>query len=115
MYNIFELCDPAFIYFLLMSIIICIDIYKQNFDKAIVKILPLFIVTYILSYLCNTRFFILSYIFIFLPLIITTLSISYLLLKKGNLTTDEDINNENTVAIDKYNIINSNNPHGYES
>ena len=94
---IFTLCVPAFTYFLLMLTIIIIDLYNSQYNLALLKASGTILIVYMLELICNTKYTLLSYIFVFFPLIITMMSVLYL-------------QNYSYHLYDQYNFY-----HGYES
>lgn len=76
---IFDLCIPSFSYFLIMVIIIVIDITRGMYELALVKSIGTIVVTYLLNILCSMDLSFIAYIFVFYPLIITTVAIFYLM------------------------------------
>ena len=75
-----SLCAPSLIYIGFSIILIIIDIYKGIFSKAFVKFIVMIIISTILNILCNLGYTIISWILVFIPIIMMTL-ISTLLLK----------------------------------
>lgn len=84
-FNIFQLCTPAFVYFLLMLIIIIIDIFNLDYSSVIIKSIGTVVITFLLNLLCTKNLSIIAYIFVFYPLIVTSLSMLYILLNTNNL------------------------------
>jgi hypothetical protein len=76
---IFDLCIPSFSYFLIMVIIIVIDITRGMYELALVKSIGTIVITYLLHILCSMDLSFIAYIFVFYPLIITTVAIFYLM------------------------------------
>jgi hypothetical protein len=76
---IFDLCIPSFSYFLIMVIIIAIDITRGMYELALVKSIGTIVITYLLHILCSMDLSFIAYIFVFYPLIITTVAIFYLM------------------------------------
>ena len=76
---IFDLCIPSFSYFLIMVIIIVIDITRGMYELALVKSIGTIVITYLLNILCSMDLSFIAYIFVFYPLIITTVAIFYLM------------------------------------
>jgi len=76
---IFDLCIPSFSYFLIMVIIIVIDITRGMYEPALVKSIGTIVITYLLHILCSMDLSFIAYIFVFYPLIITTVAIFYLM------------------------------------
>ena len=75
---IFDLCVPAFTYFLLMLTIIIIDLYNNYYNLAILKTTGTILVVYMLQLICGTKLSLLAYIFVFFPLVLTIMSMIYL-------------------------------------
>ena len=84
-FNIFQLCNPAFAYMLLMLLIIIIDLFRMNIILAIIKLFITAIITFLLNLLCTKNLSIISYIFVFFPLIITSISMIYILFYTGKI------------------------------
>lgn len=107
---IFDLCVPAFTYFLLMLTIIIIDLYNNQYYLAILKSSGTILVIYMLELICNTKYSTLSYIFVFFPLTITIISVLYLQKYSSSRQSDGSPNEVEVHLYDQYNFY-----HGYES
>lgn len=83
--NLFNLCTPAFAYLLLMLLIIILDLFRKNITLAIIKLVFTSVITFLLNLLCTKNLSIVSYIFVFFPLIVTTISMIYILFYAGKL------------------------------
>ena len=89
--NIFNLCLPAFVYLLIILIVVLIDISKNNFRLGIFKLIGGVIITFLLNILCSKNLSLISYIFVFYPLIITTLSMIYVMFYTGTFSISNNI------------------------
>tara|TARA_B100001063_G_C16651436_1_gene496201 strand:- start:645 stop:1004 length:360 start_codon:yes stop_codon:yes gene_type:complete len=108
---IFDLCVPAFTYFLLMLTVIIIDLYNNQYNLAILKASGTILIVYMLELICKTKYTILSYIFVFFPLIITMISVLYLQNYSSYLTRVHSKPDKiEQYLYDQYNFY-----HGYES
>jgi len=74
-----NLCTPALIYLIFSVTQITIDIFKKDYNVALVKFFVAFIFTILLNHLCNAGLGIVSWIIVFLPFILMSVIVSYIL------------------------------------
>ena len=74
-----SLCAPALLYLGFSLTQIVIDVFTNQFNKAIVKFIIMIIFTIILNMLCNKGLSIISWIVVFLPFIMLTYITSIIL------------------------------------
>jgi len=67
-----NLCTPALIYLIFSITQITIDIFKKDYNVALVKFTVAFIFTILLNYLCSSGLGIVSWIIVFIPFILMT-------------------------------------------
>jgi hypothetical protein len=73
------LCTPALIYLLFSVTQITIDIFKRDYNVALVKFAVSFIFTILLNYLCSSGLGIVSWVIVFIPFILMSVIVSYIL------------------------------------
>lgn len=78
-----KLCPPALIYIVYSLIQIIVDTSKGLYNTALVKFFVSIIFTYFLNYLCETGLGVISWIIVFIPFILMTVVIAFLLLFMG--------------------------------
>jgi rRNA processing protein Gar1 len=74
-----SLCTPALIYLLFSATQITIDLFKRDYNVALVKFTVAFIFTILLNYLCSSGLGIVSWIIVFIPFILMSVIVSYIL------------------------------------
>ena len=74
-----NLCTPALIYLIFSITQITIDIFKKDYNVALVKFTVAFIFTILLNYLCSSGLGIVSWIIVFIPFILMSVIVSYIL------------------------------------
>ena len=74
-----NLCTPALIYLIFSVTQITIDIFKKDYNVALVKFFVAFIFTILLNHLCKAGLGIVSWIIVFLPFILMSIIVSYIL------------------------------------
>jgi hypothetical protein len=74
-----SLCTPALIYLLFSVTQITIDLFKRDYNVALVKFTVAFIFTILLNYLCRSGLGIVSWIIVFIPFILMSVIVSYIL------------------------------------
>jgi hypothetical protein len=74
-----NLCTPALIYLIFSITQITIDIFKRDFNVALVKFSVAFIFTILLNYLCQSGLGIVSWIIVFIPFILMSVIVTYIL------------------------------------
>src|SRR5210317_313933 len=74
-----SLCTPALIYLLFSVTQITIDIFKRDYNVALVKFAVAFVFTILLNYLCSSGLGIVSWIIVFIPFILMSVIVSYIL------------------------------------
>lgn len=73
------LCTPALIYLLFSITQIVIDIFKKDYNVALVKFAVAFIFTILLNYFCKAGLGIVSWIIVFVPFILMSVIVTYIL------------------------------------
>jgi predicted membrane protein len=74
-----QLCAPAFIYLVFSLTQILIDSFKGLYNTALIKIIVMFMITFLLQILCNRGLSIISWIIVFVPFILMTVIVTLLL------------------------------------
>jgi len=74
-----SLCTPALIYLLFSVTQITIDVFKREYNVALVKFAVAFIFTILLNHLCSAGLGIVSWIIVFIPFILMSVIVSYIL------------------------------------
>lgn len=74
-----NLCTPALIYLIFSITQITIDIFKKDYNVALVKFTVAFIFTILLNYLCSSGLGIVSWIIVFIPFILMSVIVTYIL------------------------------------
>jgi hypothetical protein len=74
-----NLCTPALIYLIFSVTQIIIDIFKRDFNVALVKFCVAFIFTILLNYLCQSGLGIVSWVIVFIPFILMSIIATYIL------------------------------------
>jgi len=74
-----KLCPPALIYLIFSITQITIDVFKRDYNVALVKMAVAFIFTILLNYLCSAGLGIVSWIIVFIPFILMSVIVSYIL------------------------------------
>ena len=74
-----NLCTPALIYLIFSVTQITIDIFKKDYNVALVKFTVAFIFTILLNYLCSSGLGIVSWIIVFIPFILMSVIVTYIL------------------------------------
>lgn len=91
-----QICPPALIYVIYMTIQVVLDIFQGFYNRSIVKIILLFLIGAGLNMLCKNGYFVLAWILVFVPFVLMSLvvvTILYLLKKKetsGDVKTEKD-------------------------
>jgi len=75
----FNLCAPAIIYLIFSITQILIDIFKELYNTALIKVIVTIMVTILLNILCVRGLGIISWIIVFIPFILMTVIVSMLL------------------------------------
>jgi len=100
-----NLCTPALIYLIFSITQITIDIFKKDYNVALVKFSVAFIFTILLNYLCSSGLGIVSWIIVFIPFILMSVIVTYILTFFGIDPKTNDIrilkNGEELVDNDK--------------
>jgi hypothetical protein len=82
------LCIPAIIYLIFSITQILIDTFKGLYNTALMKFLVMTIVTILLNFLCEAGLNVVSWIIVFIPFILMTVTVTLLLYFFGlNATT----------------------------
>ena len=100
-----KLCSPALLYLGFSLTQITIDIFNNQFNKALVKLVIMTFFTLILNILCNRGLSMVSWIVVFLPFILLTYITSILLFIFGldpeesddNFIIKKNNNNKNNI------------------
>ena len=87
-----KLCSPALLYLGFSLTQITIDIFNNEFNKALIKFVIMTFFTLILNILCNRGLGIVSWIVVFLPFILLTYITSILLFIFGLEPDQSDYN-----------------------
>ena len=87
-----KLCSPALLYLGFSLTQITIDIFNNEFNKALIKFVIMTFFTLILNILCNRGLGIVSWIVVFLPFILLTYITSILLFIFGLDPEQSDYN-----------------------
>ena len=87
-----KLCSPALLYLGFSLTQITIDIFNNQFNKALVKLVIMTFFTLILNILCNRGLSMVSWIVVFLPFILLTYITSILLFIFGLDPEESDYN-----------------------
>lgn len=87
-----KLCSPALLYLGFSLTQITIDIFNNQFNKALVKLVIMTFFTLILNILCNRGLSMVSWIVVFLPFILLTYITSILLFIFGLEPEESDYN-----------------------
>jgi len=95
------LCGPSILYIGFSLIQIFIDIYKEYYDIASVKIVIMIVFALILNVLCKMNFEIIAWIIVLIPIIMMSI-ISILLLKIFGIDPDIDTIKNNSTILDNY-------------
>ena len=74
-----NLYTPALIYLIFSVTQITIDIFKKDYNVALVKFTVAFIFTILLNYLCSSGLGIVSWIIVFIPFILMSVIVTYIL------------------------------------
>ena len=91
-----QICPPALIYVIYMTIQVVLDIFQGFYNRSIVKIILLFLIGAGLNMLCKNGYFVLVWVLVFVPFVFMSLvvvTILYLLKKKetsGDVKTEKD-------------------------
>lgn len=107
-----NLCVPAIIYLIFSITQIIIDTFKGLYNTAFVKIIVMFMVTFLLQILCNRGLNIISWIIVFIPFILMTVIVSIILyvfgLKASTGSIDYSCNNPQIRTIEQHKKLNEN-------
>ena len=74
-----NLCPPAIIYLLFSITQILIDIFKELYNTAFIKVIVMIMITVLLNFLCQNGLGVISWIIVFIPFILMTVIVSLLL------------------------------------
>lgn len=84
----FDLCMPAIIYVIFSITQILIDTFKGLYNTAFIKVIVMIMITFLLNILCQSGLGIISWIIVFIPFILMTVIVTFLLYIFGlNATT----------------------------
>lgn len=84
-----SLCGPAIIYIGFSLIQIVMDLYKNLYSSAFIKLIVMLILALTINVLCEMGFVVIAWFLVFIPIIMMTI-ISALLLKTFGLNPNED-------------------------
>ena len=99
-----NLCPPAIIYLIFSLTQILIDTYKGLYNTAFMKVIVASMVTLLLNILCEKGLGVVSWIIVFIPFILMTVIVSFLLYYFG-LNASTGKSNTNTTTDSSGNII----------
>lgn len=88
----FELCTPAIIYVIFSITQILIDTFKGLYNTAFMKIIVMIMITFLLNVLCQNGLGVVSWIIVFIPFIMMTVIVTFLLYIFGLNSTTGSIN-----------------------
>lgn len=91
-----KLCSPAIIYMIFSITHVFIELFRQNYNTAIIKFVTMILFTVLLNILCERNLTIVSWFLVFIPFIITTFITTILMMTFGISFFDKDL---------KYNIV----------
>jgi len=78
-----KLCPPAIIYLIFSITQILIDIFKKLYNTVIIKFIVMIMVTILLNILCQSGLGVVSWIIVFIPFILMTVVVSFILYMFG--------------------------------
>jgi len=87
-----SLCPPALLYLGFSLTQIVIDIFKNMYNTAIMKFIVMVIFTMVLNIICSSGLTIISWMLVFIPFILMTITTSMLLFVFGLSPSEGDIN-----------------------
>ena len=73
------LCMPSIIYLIFSITQIVIDTFKGLYNTALMKFVVMIVVTFLLNYLCKSGLTVVSWIIVFVPFILMTVTVTLLL------------------------------------
>ena len=91
-----NLCTPALIYLIFSITQITIDIFRKDYNIALVKFTVAFIFTILLNYLCSSGLGIVSWIIVFIPFVLMTY-VSMLLMYAFGFSENSILDTSNTI------------------
>jgi len=107
----FNLCTPAIIYVIFSITQILIDTFKGLYNTAFIKIIVMIMITFLLNMLCQNGLGVISWIIVFIPFILMTVIVTFLLYIFGLNSTTGSLNYQcekqnqikcnNSIKIDK--------------
>ncbi len=96
-----KLCAPAIIYLIFSITQILIDLYNKMYNTVFIKIIVTVMVTLLLNILCERGLSIVSWIIVFIPFILMTVTVSVLLYIFGlNASSGKSNTNTTTTTTD---------------
>ena len=87
-----SLCPPALLYLGFSLTQIVIDIFKNMYNTAIMKFIVMIIFTMVLNTICASGLTVISWMLVFIPFILMTITTSMLLFVFGLSPSEGDIN-----------------------
>ena len=99
-----KLCAPAIIYLIFSITQILIDLYNKMYNTVFIKIIVTVMVTLLLNILCERGLSTISWIIVFIPFILMTVTVSVLLYIFG-LNASSGKSNTNTTTDSSGNIL----------
>lgn len=105
--NLQKLCTPAVIYLIFSLVQIFIDIFKGLYNQGLVKLIIMIVFTILLNALCSRGLGIISWIIVMVPFMLMSLITTILLFvfgldpETGQITYDNNNNNQSTQQIEK--------------
>ena len=73
------LCSPALVYLCFSIIHVLIDVYKQEFDSAFLKMSISIIITILLNILCERGLTVISWLLVLAPIMLVTFTVVLLI------------------------------------
>jgi len=73
------LCTPSIIYLIFSITQIIIDTFKGLYNTALMKFVVMIIVTFLLNFLCKSGLTVVSWVIVFIPFILMTVTVTLLL------------------------------------
>lgn len=91
-----KMCSPAIIYIIFSITHVFIELFRKNYNTAIIKFMTMVLFTVLLNILCERNLTIVSWFLVFIPFIVTTFITTILMMTFGISFFDKDL---------KYNIV----------
>jgi hypothetical protein len=107
-FNVIDICPPAFIYVIFSITQICFDLFEGLYNTAVMKTVVMITVGFMLHALCKAGLSIISWIIVFIPFLLMSVIIAMLLyffgLKETTGAVDPDTNDQG-VELYQYNFL----------